>query len=235
MKRLLLSVVLIVSMCWAHAQTIENVRSSFQNKKVTIVYDIVGAKAGQEFNIQVFSSHNGFATPLTYLSGDVGHGVKPGVSKKIEWDVQGELKNFSGEITLDVRAEIVMAWLFVQPKSGTGFVRRGKDFVIMWQGGVSTDNVKLEYIYEGKTITIGESKNTGQLTWSVPADLTKGAGYELRLTSGGHSTTENFLVKSKLPLLLKLSPIALVGIGAIFLIPKPEKNNPLPEPPDPTP
>lgn len=233
MKRHTLSVLFVFSVAWVHAQTIENVRSSFQGKKVTITFDIVDAKPGQEFNVQVFSSHNGFATPLTYLSGDVGHGVKPGVSKKIEWDAQGELKNFSGDITLDVRAEIVLAWLFLQPKSGVGTVRRGKNFEILWQGGASTDNIKLELVYEGKTQLITESKNTGTYLWSVPADLKKGKGYELQLTSGGNTTTENFSVKSKFPLLLKVAPVFVVGGLVYLLMPKPEKESPLPIPPDP--
>lgn len=232
MKRQTLLVFFVLIIGWAHAQTIENVRSTFQNNKVTITFDIVNAKAGQEFNVKVYSSHNGFATPLTYLSGDVGHSVKAGVSKKIEWDVQGELKNFTGDITLDVRAEVVLAWLFLEPKSGTGKVRRGKDFEILWQGGASTDNVKLEYIFDGKTNTIGESKNTGMFTWKVPSDLPKGKGYELRLTSSGNSTTENFLVKSKLPLWIKVAPVLVVG-GVLAVLLQPEKENPLPKPPNP--
>jgi hypothetical protein len=231
MTRYLPLLLLVLSMNWVSAQTIENVRSTFQNNKITITFDIVNAKAGQEFNVQVYSSHNGFATPLTYLSGDVGHSVKPGVSKKVEWDVQGELKNFTGDITLDVRAEIVLAWLFLQPKSGTGSVRRGKDFDIRWQGGSASDNVKLEYIFEGKTTLIGEAKNTGTFTWNVPSDLPKGKGYELRLTSGGRSTTENFLVKSKLPLLVKVGPVVVAGALAYLLL-RPTPEEPLPTPPN---
>jgi len=224
------------------AQTIENIKAAPQaNGKVIITFDIMNAKAGQDFNIQVFSSHNGFASPLTYLSGDVGNGIKPGSGKKAEWDAQGELRNYIGDLTFEVRGEIVLGWRVKTPSSASG-VRRGKTSLVTWQGGSSSDNVRIELVNGGKTTTLAETKNTGSFSWSAPADLKTGGDYQLRLVSGGQITTsENFVVKSKIPLLLKLSPILLVG-GAVAALGggggdkggggAPEADD-LPKPPDP--
>lgn len=199
---------------FGQTQTIENIKATFQTNKVVITYDLMNAKSGQDFNVQIFSSHNGYASPLTYLSGDVGSNVKPGSNRRVEWDAQSELHTFSGDITFEVRAEIVFGWRFKTPSSRAG-VRRGKTSNVTWQGGSSGDNVRIELLNEGKTTTLAEMKNTGQFLWSAPSGLKTGSGYQMRLTSGGNTaTSESFSVKSKFPLLLKLAPVLLVGILA---------------------
>ena len=110
-----------------------------------------------------------------------------------------------------------MGWRFKTPSAGGG-VRRGKTSLVTWQGGTSSDNVKIELINAGKTTTIAETKNTGQFAWAAPADLKTGSGYQMRLISGGQITnSESFSVKSKIPLLLKLSPVLLIGGAAAAL------------------
>lgn len=246
MTRFYLIVVVFALLFYAtfpgYTQTIENIKASpVVNGKVNITFDIMNAQPGQDFNVQIFSSHNGFASPLSYLSGDIGSGIKPGASKKAEWDAQGELRNYVGDITFEVRGEIVLGWRFKTPSAG-GSVRRGKTSLVTWQGGTSGDNVKIELINAGKTTTIAETKNTGQFAWSAPADLKTGSGYQMRLISGGHITnSESFSVKSKIPLLLKLSPVLLVGGAAAALAgggggggnPGTTPSDDLPKPPDP--
>ncbi len=193
------------------AQTIENIKAVTQGSKVIITFDILNAKPGQDFNVQIFSSHNGFGSPLTFISGDVGSNVKPGTGKRAEWDAQGELHNFSGDITFEVRGEPSIGWGFKSPTSASG-IKRGKSNIIAWTGGAAGDNVKLELLNNGKAQSVGETKNNGQFSWDAPADLAVGGGYQMRLTSGSNTiTSEPFSVKHKIPTLLKLAPVILIA------------------------
>ena len=95
----------------AFGQSIDNVRATSQGDKVVITFDIMNVKQGSNINVQLFSSHNGFSVPLTYVSGDVGPNVKPGSGKRAEWDAATELKSFTGEVTFEVRGEVIAGWL----------------------------------------------------------------------------------------------------------------------------
>jgi len=223
------------------AQTIENIKAVAQGSKIIITFDIKEPNPGQNlYNIKLFSSHDDFKAPLTFIKGDAGNEVRPGAGKRIEWEA-GEIGTFKGELTFEVRGEIVAAWLF---KSVPGKVTKGKAARIEWQGGKPDDNVKVELVKGGKTIPVMEGKNTGGYNWAVPPDLENGAGYQLKLTSKGTSiSSELFAVKKKMPIWMIVAPIAVVG-GLVAVLAGGSKDEPggptdpgsdLPSPPDPGP
>lgn len=225
------------------AQSIENIKAVFQGSKIIITYDINDPKPGQNsYNIQLFSSFDNFKAPLTFIKGDVGNEVRPGAGKRIEWEA-GEIGTFKGNLTFEVRGEIVAAWLF---KSSPGKVTKGKATRIEWQGGKPDDNVKIELVKGGKTVPVMDGKNTGAYNWAVPPDLEKGDGYQLKLTSKGTTiTSELFSVKKKMPIWMIAAPIAVVG-GLVAVLAgggggdksdttNPDSSNDLPQPPDPGP
>jgi len=225
----------------AGAQTIENIKAVAQGTKIIVTFDIKDPKPGQNFyNIQLYSSHDNFASPLTFIKGDVGNEVRPGAGKRIEWEA-GEIGNFKGDLTFEIRGEIVAAWLFKNPGSGSKLTK-GKAATIQWQGGKPDDNVKIEMVKDGKTIPVGEGKNTGSMSWVVPKDLVKGGGYQLKLTAKGNTITSDlFAVKNKMPIWMIAAPIVVVGGLAAVLLggggggdPGPtDTSNDLPTPPDP--
>lgn len=202
--------------CWASflalaatAQSIENIKAVAQGSKIIITFDIKDPKPGQNtYNIQLFSSHDNFSAPLTFLKGDIGNEVKPGSGKRIEWEA-GEIGTFKGDLTFEVRGEIVAAWLF---KTTPAKATKGKATRIEWQGGKPDDNVKIELVKGGKTIPVMDGKNTGGYSWAVPHDLEKGSGYQLKLTSKGTTITSDlFAVKNKMPLWMIIAPVVVVG------------------------
>jgi hypothetical protein len=210
-------------------QSIDNVQAVFTDKKVLINYDLNG-KSEEKYSIRIFGSHNSFSTPLRLVSGAVGDGITAGKAKTIEWHVADELTSFRGQITFKLKGEVMAAPLMLQSPAANGTMRTGKKFDIKWTGGRKTEQVKLELLQDGKVFkTVGEGANTGTFSWTVPKDIAKGT-YTVRATSGSESVTSgSVVVKSPLPLWVKLSPIVVAGILVFILLPDD------PEPPPVTP
>jgi hypothetical protein len=170
------------------------------------------------------------------VMGDVGKSIKPGSGKKIEWNAKDELGTYKGEITFKVKGEVVVPMLsFKNPVKGSS-VRRGKNIVLQWEGGNTLQNVRLE-LYKGneKLISLPEMKNNGSYQWSVPKDLTPGGDYSIKMASGQQNiASENFTVKRKVPFLLKVAPVLVVGgLLAVLLKPPSPNNSDLPVAPGP--
>ncbi len=87
----------------AVAQKLSNVRAAVNLSTVTIRYDLEGAIPGQLFEVNLYSSYNGFSAPLAMVSGDVGKEIQPGMQKEIQWQTK-ELPDFDGKLSFDVRA-----------------------------------------------------------------------------------------------------------------------------------
>jgi hypothetical protein len=224
------------------AQQIENVKASSTDEKVIIVYEITGAKEGQKFKIRLYGSHDNYTTPLNFVSGDVGQGneLSPG-SKRVEWDPKAELKTFDGEITFEVRAEIIAPSVvkatevgpaqnandlgksdvikILAPAVSTQY-KRGKFVQIRWQGIQPSQLVKLELLKTGRKVAaIGEVSYKSDFEWKIPKGTKKGKDYQVILTTNdGHVTSDNFQIKPKVPFILKALPVVVVGgVVAILL------------------
>ncbi len=195
----------------AHAQRFENVRATFNNGTVLITYDLTGASTGQQFNVQIFGSHNNYSAPLKAVTGDVGEKVNPGANRQIQWNAAAELGTYSGDIAFRLKgAPIAMPFSFTGPQS----VRRGKNAVIKWKGGLPNQQVRLEVVQNGSvvnSITTG-TNNSGEYTWLVPSDLPRGS-YNLKITGGAETAQSNTIkAKSKLPLFLIVAPVVVAGV-----------------------
>jgi len=91
-----------------HAQRIENVVVTQQNKTIEVTYNLLGLEAGQTAGVSLHCSEDGGATwskALTATYGDVREGVKAGTGKRIIWHVLDERERLSGDrIVFEVRA-----------------------------------------------------------------------------------------------------------------------------------
>ncbi len=212
--RSLLTALFVSGFVYCFSQRIENIKASFQDGKVIVLYELNGANPTQKFSVEIFCSHNNFSSALAKVSGDVGKDIAPGAGKKIVWNVEDELGEFKGEISFRIKgSEIIAPFVFKTPLEGNS-IRRGKKTELKWEGGSANQNIKLD-LYKGTEhiSTVVETKNSGQYTWSVPKDLSKGS-YTLKLDGGqSNVTTGVFQVKSKIPLLLKAFPI--LGLGGL--------------------
>ncbi len=218
MSRLFFIIALLPLTCWS--QSINNVRATFQDGKITITYDITGGNEKQVYNVSVYSSHDNFSIPLLSVDGDVGPNKQPGVSKSIVWDAKLDLGEYKGPLTFRVSADPVpLPYSFTKPNTATSY-RRGKQATIEWEGGVDSDNITIELMKDGAVLQqLSNARNSGIQNWAIPKDMEKGAGYSLRLrSSSDQSITSNlFSIKSKIPLVLKIAPVVVVG-GVVALL-----------------
>ncbi len=189
--------------------------ASLPNGKVLISYDLSGEKPTQKYTIKVYCSYNNYLTPLRKVTGDVGANIAVGTGKEIEWDPAEELGNYKGDIDFRVVGELIaMPIVFITPTEG-GSVRRGKKTMVQWEGGMPDQDVQLELFQNSQRLqSLTGSKNTGSYNWQLPSDMKKGS-YTLNLIVGNETVQSGvFMVKSKIPLGVKLLPVLLLGGAA---------------------
>lgn len=234
MRRPLLLVFLFASF-HLYAQRLENIRAEAINggERVVITYDLVGANPDQKYKVNVYSSHNNYSTSLSQVSGDLND-VTPGTGKRIEWNARGEMVEYSGDITFELRADPVSMPLTVRTPMGA---KLGKNLTINYSGVAPGETVKLDLIKSGVVVNqVGTTTDPSKYTWSVPADVDKGSDYQIRLTSGTRTTTSGtFSVKSKIKPIWYLVPAGVVVVGVVVaVIAGKDKSDELPSPPDPS-
>lgn len=108
MKRFISILFLILwASSFATAQTVSNVNFEKSGKQIIITYDLSGANESI-WDITVYCSRDGsqtLGTPLKKISGDCGVAIRPGLNKKITWDVLAEIEKLEGEISFTVEAK----------------------------------------------------------------------------------------------------------------------------------
>jgi hypothetical protein len=166
-----------------------------------------------------------------------------GYGKRIEWEAKSELKEFDGDITFEIRAQVIAAPLKVIGPSIGASHRRGKSMDIQWKGGRPGELVKLELLKGGSMVAnIGEISNNSSYAWTIPKSISSGSDYQVKLsTSGTVITSDNFKIKKRTPLIVKVLPVLAVGAGVYVLLsaggneqePGPVGGSDLPSPPDP--
>ncbi len=215
------------------AQRLENIRAEAINggESVIITYDLTGGNASSKYNVTVYSSHNNFAAPLNQVTGDLNE-VKPGTGKRIVWNTRNEITSYSGDITFELRADPIALPLSVKTPGG---VKKGKATTITWEG-TTGESVQLDLVKNGTVVNqIGRTNDLSKYVWSVPADLEKGSGYQVRLTANGRTvSSDSFSVKSKVKPIYFIIPGAVVVGAVVFLAAKGGGGgaNDLPVPPD---
>ncbi|MEQ9591350.1 MAG: GPI anchored serine-threonine rich family protein [Cyclobacteriaceae bacterium] len=235
--RFLFLAVFAFSLSSSFAQSVENVAAEVRDDGVVVLrYDLVGDPDQVRFSIKIYSSHNGFSRPLANVSGDVGdeYEITPGKGKVVEWNASRELGSFNGELSFEVRAQVYRFLLVTQPSSAKA-MRRGKTNTITWQGGDTSEKIKIDLLKSGNMIAnIGNVDNNGSHQWSAPKELERGNDYSLRFTtSSGEIQSESFSINAKYPLALKVGVPAAVVVGVVLLSSGGSDDGSLPAPPEP--
>lgn len=214
-KTPILVLVLFASFFAARSQSIENLKTSVEGDRIVITYDLSYSDSNQKFRIALYSSHDNYSNSLHSITGDLGENIAPGRGKRVVWDAKNSLpSDFDSDITIKVRASKIMvaAKLDLKPLAKSGY-KKGQTIDVQWQGGRPTDKINIElYKDGGLQQKLGETQNSSQsYTWSVPKEL-KGKGYSLQISNGTEkSKSGDFSIKPKIPLLLIIAPVAVVG------------------------
>jgi hypothetical protein len=237
----------------AQAQTLNNTFSSFDGNQVTIFYDLVYSDTSQLFFVEIFSSADQFARPLSFASGAVGNRVKAGRLQKIVWDVRKALpSDFDQEISYKLKVTLLLpgqTTVPIQSQTTQAVVpslakavsliapascRRGKLLKVSVAGANPGDQLVYELIDPQKTTTtLGSTSGTSPvLNWPVPVSLPSGR-YTIRLVSNGNTAESIALpikIKHKIPLVVKALPAVVAGAVLIVLSGKKTGDSTLPGP-----
>jgi hypothetical protein len=217
---------------FARGQSFENIRASQEGSRMIVIYDLVSERSNATYTVALYSSHNNFSQPVQRVSGDVGNGQKPGLNKRVEWDLRTELQEFRGQITIELAGSLDLIKLGFRTPFISKHPRQGKTSRIEWVGATQHPTVKIELFHNGQPLSlIGDQKNSGSYDWQIPKDIKKGPGYKIRLTTGDeHIESVEFSIGSRVPVYALIAPAAAVVAVATWLLLKEDELPPAPDP-----
>lgn len=191
-------------------------------EKIVVFYDLDDSNSSNEYLLNLYSSADNFVNPLTRVTGDVGSGIKPGVNKRMEWNIRQELGGYKGKIALEVRGRVYIPFVKLDALGGNGF-KRGTSYLITWKSGDPSGQINLSLIRGDQLIqNAGTIANNGNYNLLIPPSAKSGSGYKLRFVNARNPeeviNSSEFKIKSKVPLALKLLPVvAAGGVAAVLL------------------
>ena len=211
---LILSLLLSIN---ARAQNISIRNVELAGEKIIVHYSLEDSNPGNEYQLNLFCSNDNFRTALTKVSGNVGNEVKPGPDQKIEWKIKEEYGAFKGKISLEIRGKVFVPFVKLHGLDVDKKYKRGKPMEIAWKAG-ATNPINIELI-KGSQRVMGENnlQNNGTHTLYIPSSAKPGKDYRLRITDTRTNDiiySSGFAVKPKIPLLIKILPVLVIG-GAV--------------------
>lgn len=220
MRRLILLFLLVQSL-YGFSQTVQIKSVELAGDKIIVHYDLEDPNPNNEYKLNLYASKDNFIAPLTKITGDAGGEVAPGANKKIIWSIREEYGGYKGRVALEIRGSVYSPFVKLRGFNPEQSYKRGKSYSLAWKPGASNPiNIEL---YKGGQRISGEMNqpNNGGHTFFIPAQSKKGDDYRLKISDTRNSDdilfTQNFKVKPKIPLLLKVLPIMAVGGIAAFL------------------
>lgn len=229
-KILLLSQLLALSVC-AMAQTVTIKRVELAGEKIVVIYDLEDSNPNNEYLLNLYTSKDNFAKSVVAVAGDVGMDIKPGTNKRMEWNIIKDYGGYKGKLSLEIRGKVYVPFARIQSFDPKATYRRGKNYVIKWKPG-NTNPINIELYKSGQRV-IGEVNhpNNGSYEMFIPVHAKTGADYKLKFSDTRNPDevfyTQEFAIKSKIPLLLKIAPVAIIGTVIVLLTSKnkdPENN-----------
>ena len=213
----------------SYGQTLENVKTSFDGERMVITYDLNHTDASQKFKVTLYSSHDNYRSPLSSITGDLGENVTPGKAKRVVWDAKSSLSaDFDADVSVKIKAAKVVAAVaplvpLVFKPLDVGVYKRGRTVELRWVGGSPNDKLNVElYRNNVAQLRIAEKiDNTQSFTWKMPKGQKAGKDYLVRIYNAGKPTelanSQVFNIKPRVPLLLKIAPVIVVGGAVAFL------------------
>ena len=224
--RFLPSILFILMALTGSAQEFAITKVELTGESIILHYDLIDTVRSRTYSIHVFSSKDNFLSPLTKIKGDAGLEVRPGQNKKITWDSKQELgAGFHDDIELEIRGRVYIPFVRFNNFGDNIVIRRGKPTTLTWTGG-TRQNILNFSIYKGDEFiaVIPNIANTGSYDIVLPTDIKPGSGYRFVVTDNKNKDqamqTNTFEVRRKIPLLMKLVPVVLIGAAVPLLLPK---------------
>lgn len=193
-----------------------------------IYYDLESNEGSNACQVQVFSSVDNFLKPLEKVTGDVGISVKPGVNRRIIWDIKSEYgTKFKGEVQLEIRGKIYVPFIVMNNLEENKVIKRAKKTTFTWTGDINNKPLVFSLYKDNELISErSEIPNIGSAVIILPHSVKPGHGYYFVITETGNSEhsirTNEFIIKKKIPAVIKVIPVAIVAGVVIILLPDKE-------------
>jgi hypothetical protein len=228
---------LLISLSFAsNAQEVTIKRIELENEKVVLFYELNDSTRDRFYTINLYSSRDNFISPLQKLKGDFGLEVRPGSENKIEISANEEFGNsFEGKIAFELRAKVYIPFIRLEGFNDYKKFKRGKPYEIHWSGGRPQNVLNFE-LYNGETkiTAFTNIANAGKYNLIFPIETKAGRNYRFKISDSKNKdevvNTGTFTITRKIPLFLKILPVAVIGGSLYFLLkPKPECEGCLPD------
>ena len=208
------------SLLVSQAQTVTIKKVELAGDKVIVHFDLDDSNPNNEYKLDLYSSNDNFNSPLTKVKGDIGQEVKPGINRKVEWNIREEYGPYKGKIALEIRGKAYVPFVKLQDFTEKSF-KRGSSQNLDWKPG-NTNPLNIELFKGGQRLG-GEmgQPNNGSHTFYIPAKAKPGKDYRIKISDARNSEevmySDYFQVKPKVPILLKVLPVVLIG-GAVAVL-----------------
>ena len=224
MKRIIISLTIIITGLIATGQELNVTNIEFLNNKVAITYNIADTLVGRNYTIRLYSSYDNYLTPLKDVSGDIGLEIKPGGDRTIIWDASKELgSSFNGNIALEVRARIYVPFINIDWFEDVKTLKQKHKYNITWTGGRPTNVLNFD-LYRGETkiTTFPNVANVGHYELILSQQVPPGKDYRFRISDTKNKDevvyTHQFKINRRIPLAITAAvPSVLATAIYIYL------------------
>ncbi len=205
----------------ASAQSVTIKKIELAGEKVIVHYDLDDSNPNNEYQLNLYASKDKFSAPLTKVKGDVGDAVKPGIDRKVEWNLMQEYGSYKGKLSLEIRGRVFVPFVKLKAFDTKKSYKRGKNYDVAWRPG-NTNPIHIE-LYKGSPRVSGELNhpNNGAYSMSIGSKVKPGKDYRLKITDSKKNDeivySDYFTVVPKVPMLLKLIP-ALAVVGGVAVL-----------------
>jgi hypothetical protein len=210
-----------------HGQDMTVKRIELQDDNVLLFYELKDTTQRRVYTVNLYSSRDNFISPLQNVRGDVGLEVVPGGDRKIIMNAREEFgATFEGKVAFELRAKVYIP--FVRMDKLNNSYKRGKPYEIRWSGGRPQNVLNFDLFKgENKITSFSNIANAGKYNMVIPTDTKPGKNYRFRISDSKNKdeivNTGSFTVSRKVPLLVKVVPVVLIGGGLYFALkPAPE-------------
>lgn len=222
---------------YAIGQEVDSISVTRTDDLFIVKYDFNKGEEGVDYELYLYGSHDNFSTPLKYTTGDVGKKIKIGAGKVIYWNAKKELGNFKGDFTLKIKGSNYIPFVTFKNINKDLSIKRGHTFDIRWETSEKTSTVLFKIQRYGVPILDAQVvNNNGHFSWEIPAKVKPGKGYTVQIMDKENSlreeTSEEFILRRKVPLAYKIIPMAVLAGTAAILLSTEEKTG-IPDPPAP--
>lgn len=215
----------------SEGQQLTIINTQVKDGRVLLSYQIADTTVGKFYTVRVYSSHDNYLQPLERVSGDVGINIRPGSERLLSWDPKELGDAFVGKVALEIRARVYVPFVRLDGVDGSTKMKRLKPYALSWSGGGPQNILNIDFLRKGeKQTTFANIANVGHYNLVLPKDVKPGR-YVMRISDSKNKdevvVSNEFRVRRRYPLLLKVIPIAAIGSAFAFL-PKSEPEIPFP-------